>query len=417
MKRRKFLRHLLAAPVATASFLYGNPFYPGLRFAQASVPNKTLVVVFQRGGCDGLNTVVPFGDDDYYNQRPGLAISPPNRSDPTSAISLSNSLFGLHPALSSFAEIYHQGDMAIFPAVHYANGSRSHFDSQDYLESGARRRLNDGWLNRHLSTSNTKGDLGGVSFGAKLSYALRGKRAIPNFTNFDDFALEDSDLMSRIRSAYYQGVPSAPDGANSNRFWIHRHGRTLFDNIDLINSISVDDPAPANGAEYPDSLFGRQMQQVARLIKAQVGLEVATINSNGWDTHIKQGGAEGKHASLHRNFAAGIAALYHDLGSARMNNVLILTMTEFGRTIRENASGGTDHGNASAWFAVGGAIQGGIKGKWPGLASENLYDGRYLIHTIDFRDILAELVDRHLGNGHNLSKILPGYSYSPIGFL
>ncbi len=417
MKRRTFLRNLLATSVATTSFLYGNPFNPRMRFANAEGLGKTLIVVFQRGGCDGLNTVVPFGDDDYYRQRPTLAISPPNNSDPLSAISLNNGFFGLHPALNSFAEIYHQGDMAIFPAVHYTNGSRSHFDGQDYLESGYQRRLKDGWLYRHLSSSNAIGGLRGISFGAKLSTALRGEFAIPNFTDFDKFAVDDNNIMSTIRDAYRQGVPSAPDGANSNRHWTHRNGRTMFDNIDLINRLGPTDSSPDNGAEYPNSVYGRQMQQIARLIKAQAGLEVATLNSNGWDTHIKQGGSEGHHASLHSDFAAGIAALYRDLGPGRMNDVLILTMTEFGRTVRENASGGTDHGNASAWFTIGGEVQGGIKGNWPGLADETLNEGRYLAHTTDFRDILGEIVDRYLGNGHSLRNILPGHSYHPPGFL
>lgn len=414
MQRRTFLRHLLAAPVAASTFLYGNPFRPGLSVAQAAT-GKTLVVIFQRGGCDGLNTVIPYGEDAYYNLRPSISIAPPNDVDPNSAIALGDGFFGLHPALQPLLSIYQQGDLAIMPAVHYPHASRSHFDSQDYLESGdPGRRLEDGWLNRYLAKSINASELPAVSFGSSLAHSLRGDIPVPSFTDLAGISLKNQDVLTSIRLAYQQHA----NNDEGNRTLLHKHGQTMFGNLDLVNDLDVNHYTPFNGAVYPDTEFGKQMRQISQLIKDRVGLEMVTVDTGSWDTHKAQGGAVGDQAVRHSNMAAGIAAMYSDLGPAMMENVLILTMTEFGRTAKENASGGTDHGNASTWFAIGGSVNGGIYGQWPGLNSDNLYKGRYLAHTVDFRDIFAEIIKEHLGNSNNLDQILPGYSnHQPVGFL
>lgn len=412
MKRRAFLRHLMAAPVAATSFVYGNPFGSGLRFAHAG-NGKTLVVIFQRGGCDGLNTVIPHGEGEYYNLRSNLAIAPPG-SGVGSALDL-DGFFGLHPALAPLHSIYQQGDLAAFPAVHYANATRSHFDGQDLIETGIPKRRSTGWLNRYLANMPTadRSALRAVSYGSQLSRALTGYIPVPakSHDGFSDSQI--TEIFSRVKNLYGQSI----DQAQVVRHQLHRQGRLMIDSFDRLNAVDFDGYQTSNGAKYPDSPFGKQLRQVAQLIKQGVGLEVATVDSSGWDTHSNQGGAEGLQAARHADLGAGIAALYKDLGGVYMNDVLILTMTEFGRTVKENASGGTDHGNASAWFAIGGNVTGGIHGDWPGLGPQQLYQSRYLAQAIDYSDILGEVITRHLGGGGSLAKILPGHSYQPVGFL
>jgi uncharacterized protein (DUF1501 family) len=191
----------------------------------------------------------------------------------------------------------------------------------------------------------------------------------------------------------------------------------MLDNLEVLASLGYDSYSPSNGVSYPDNAYGQQLRQIAYLIKAGLGFEVGTVNHNGWDDHVNQGGAEGPHANRLTDFAKGIAALYNDLGSTHMSNVVILTMTEFGRTAKQNASKGTDHGNASSWFVIGRSVNGGIYGDWPGLQPENLYLDRYLKHNIDYRDIFSEIITNHLSNEIGLATVLPNHRYQPVGFL
>lgn len=413
MNRRAFIRQLLAAPAAASSFFWGKPFQPNLCFAQA-LSNQKLIVIFQRGGCDGINTVIPYGDADYYDLRPTIAIDPPGRSGQKSAIALGDGFFGLHPSLKPFLNIHERGDMAILPTVHYRNGSRSHFDSQAFIESGIRDKLKDGWLNRYLMRSRGRGDFRGASFGTGLSDALRGNISIATFSNLDDFSRVDNDLITRLYSVYDQS-----ESANSNqknRRLLSEHGNLMLKNLEIANDLNAAEYIPAAGAVYPQTRFGGQLRQVAHLFKSGIGLEAATVESHGWDTHAKQGGAEGIQAHLLADFAAGIEALYKDLGDSIMRDTVIMTMTEFGRTAKENASGGTDHGNASSWFVIGGSVRGGIYGDWPGLDSVKLHEGRYLAHDIEYSDVFGEIVRYNLGI-NEMHNILPNHNYQPVGFL
>jgi uncharacterized protein (DUF1501 family) len=375
---------------------------------------KTLLVIFQRGGCDGLNTVIPYAEDEYYRLRSNISISAPGTSQ-NSAIDI-DGFFGFHPALSPFQEIFQQGDMAIFPTVHYPNGNRSHFSSQDFIESGtSNTRTGNGWLNRYLSLNQQQAHaLRGVSFG-ELSHALRGQSEISTFVDLNQvdnyYFLEDQ--IKNLEAIFSQ----QPMTNQPNLELLHKHGNVMLSNIKKFTSSDYKNYSPKNGVNYPDNSYGQQLRQAAYLIKSNQGIEVATINHNGWDDHANQGGSAGPQANRLKDFSSGISAIYQDLGSEYMKDVMILTMTEFGRTAKQNASKGTDHGNASSWFAIGGSINGGIFGDWPGLRPEDLYLGRYLKHTIDYRNILTEIINFHLDSNSTSSNIFPEHSYNPVGFL
>lgn len=413
MKRRTFLKYLGASPATAASIFGGGSYLSMLRNAYAA-NGKTLVVIFQRGGCDGLNTVIPYGEDEYYSLRPDISISAPSLNK-NSAIDL-DGFFGFHPSLSPFLEIYQQGDMAILPAVHYPNANRSHFSSQDFIESGtADTRTSDGWLNRHLSSFNNNDRLRAVSFG-DLAHSLRGNAKITTITDLSNMQASGSTQESLINQL--DAILGQQTSENQlNRELINNHGSTMLDNLRNLTSLEYDKYTPSNGATYPDNAYGQQLRQIAYLIKAGLGLEVGTVNHTDWDDHANQGGAEGQHANRLADFSTGITALYNDLGSQYMNDVVILTITEFGRTAKQNASKGTDHGNASSWFAIGGGVNGGIYGDWPGLKPEELYLGRYLEHNIDFRDVFAEIIMGHLGNQTSITTVIPDHQYQPVGFL
>jgi uncharacterized protein (DUF1501 family) len=418
MNRRDFLRTLFATTAGSALFSQS------ISSALAASAPKSLIVIFQRGGCDGLNVVVPYGEDEYYNLRPSIAIPPPGQTG--GALDM-DTFFGLHPSMSSLHTLYNQNQVAVFPAVHYPNASRSHFDSQTYMESartGAGNDINrfevsgnvEGWLNRHLATSANSTGMRGVSFGSSVADSLLGPVSVSSFNDLRNFDLDleagaEQRLSNRLNTIYNQG-------ASSSRHYddlLRSSGQTLFRDLDIVRSIDASNYQPANGANYPDNSYGRQLAQAAQLIKAGTGLELATINLGGWDTHKNQGGAEGGMADRLRNFSDGIAAFYADMGTQQMSNVMILTMTEFGRTSKENGSGGTDHGHASSWFALGGGLTGGVYGTWHGLAEEQRERGRYLAQGVDYRDIFDEILQRHLNNTNN--SIIPDYTASHLGFL
>ncbi len=411
MKRRQFLKHLATTPIMTASMVGSMSQLAFIKQALAAT-GKTLIVIFQRGGCDGLNLVVPYADDDYYTLRPNIAIAPPGAGSDTT-IDL-DGFFGLHPALAPFQNIFEQGDMGIFPTVHYDNATRSHFRSQDLIETSAIvEPLTSGWLNRYLTTHAATSSLQATSVGS-LALSLQGDISVsvlPDLANIESsFDISMNQRLSNIFQQAHTGQPY--------RELLNKQGQLMLENVDELLSLNdFSSYSPANGALYPDSEYGQRLKQLAFLIKSGVGLEVCTVDIGGWDTHINQGGATGTQATQLDNFSKGIAALYDDLGPGKMQDVVILTMTEFGRTAKQNASLGTDHGNASSWFVIGGNINGGIYGDWPGLAPENLYMQRYLQHTVDYRDIFAEVLTGHFGVSAGLNSIIPNHTPSPIGFL
>ncbi len=414
MKRRNFVKAAVAASLGCMGFLSGSPSRYLLRPAQATA-GKTLVVIFQRGGCDGLNTCIPYGDEAYYQLRPTIAIAPPNTNDSTSAVDL-DGFFGLHPGLAALKPLYAAGDLAVLPTTQYPEASESHFDGQHFVQTGAKSKRLDGWLNRYLASFSTISRLRSVAFADILPQSLRGTASVSMIRDFRDFRFKlrknaESEMKQDLAAVYSQ----APDRTRPYEALLLQSGRTLLNDLDLIKGLASQEVATANAVPYPKTLYGRQLQQTAQLIKANLGLEITTLDIGGWDTHVSQGGGavKGRQSRRHKEFADGIAAFYSDLGDL-MNDVVVMTCTEFGRTAKENASRGTDHGNASTWFVVGKSVQGGIHGQWPGLASDQLVRGRYLDFTIDYRDIMGDILTQHL-RSNQLDVLLPGHRYSSVG--
>ena len=366
---------------------------------------KILVAIFQRGAVDGLNVVVPYGEQRYYDLRPSIAIPKPDGSA-TSAVDL-DGFFGLHPSLAPLKPLYEAQHLAIVEAVGSPDPTRSHFDAQDYMESGTPgfKGTADGWLNRALLKEAGKSSpVRAISLGPNLARTMRGKNDAVAINNLNDFQIKDARSSDTFESMY----------SNSLDTMLHGTGKETFDAVKMIQSIQKRAYVAANSARYPNGPFGQNLQQIARIIKADVGLEVAFADIGGWDTHVNQSAqtpAQGQLANKLSDFGQALAAFYQDLGD-RMEDVTVVTMSEFGRTARENGNRGTDHGHANAMFVMGGDVRGGkVYGDWPGLAQEQLYEGRDLNLTTDFRDVLGELVSRHLGNT-NLAAVFPGYSKS-----
>ena len=405
--RRTFLKNsalamfgIGAAPAWLSRALYA---------ADAPSPRKKiLVAIFQRGAVDGLNVVVPFGEQRYYELRPNLAIPKPNGT-PESAVDL-DGFFGLHPALAPLKPIYDSGRLAIIDAAGSPDNTRSHFDAQDYMESGTPglKATNDGWLNRALPAAPPNRDRKGaaspiraVSLGPALPRTLRGHNDAVAINNLGEFQVRDPKGSDVFEAMY----------ANTRDQVLNGTGRETFEAVKLLQSIQKQQYTPANGAKYPNGRLGQSLTQIARLIKSNAGLEVAFTDVGGWDTHVNQVAAKstaGQLANLLGEFGQSLAAFYTDLGD-RMEDVVVVTMSEFGRTAKENGTRGTDHGHANVMFAMGGPILGGkVYGDWPGLEQEQLYEERDLNLTTDFRDVLGELVQNHLGNT-KLSTVFPGY--------
>ena len=358
---------------------------------------KILIAIFQRGAVDGLNMVVPFGEPRYYQLRPSIAIPKPDGT-PASAVDL-DGFFGLHPSLASLKPMFDARHLAIVDAVGSPDPTRSHFDAQDYMESGTPglKATGDGWMNRALlKPVGPASPLRAVSLGSGLSRTLRGPNDAIAVNNLNDFQVKDQKSAATFESMY----------DHSHDTVLHGTGKETFSAVKIMQSIQKQRYTPANGAKYPGGKFGQNLQQIARLINADVGIEVAFAEIGGWDTHVNEANQLANNLT---EFGQSLAALYQDLGD-RMEDVTVVTMSEFGRTVRENGDRGTDHGHANVMFVMGGDIRGGkVYGDWPGLADdEQLYEGRDLNLTTDFRDVLGELVARHMGN-RNLKAVFPGY--------
>jgi uncharacterized protein (DUF1501 family) len=377
----------------------------------ASLRAKTLVVVFQRGACDGLNTVVPYGDSHYHSLRPTIGIPAPRGGSRDGALDL-DGFFGLHPALEPFIPLYKEGSLAPVHAVGSPDTTRSHFDAQDFMESGTPgvKSTEDGWMNRYLvSVPRTKGSpFRGVSVTPTLPRSLQGKAPSVALANIRDFAVRPA-----AGPAVAKGFEEMYSGAV--RDVLHGTGQETFEAIDFLKKTDPARYTPAPGVQYPQGHFGESLKQIAQLVKADVGLEVAFTDVGGWDHHAGEGGVQGQLSQRLHELAHGISAFRADLGGA-MDDVVLVTLTEFGRTARENGNRGTDHGHASVSFVVGGGVRGGkVQGRFPGLAPEKLYEGRDLALTTDFRDLVGEILVRHMG-ARDLTAVFPGYSVDPRRF-
>jgi uncharacterized protein (DUF1501 family) len=377
--------------------------------AQAAPANtrKTLVVIFQRGGADGLNIVVPFAEAAYYEYRPSIAVAAPGKG-PDAALDLDGH-FGLHPSLAALLPLYKRGQFGIINAVGSPDtGGRSHFQAQDFMESAAPgdKTVSTGWLNRYLQLTPdpVKLPLRATAIGETLPKALRGPASAITLGGADQVAAEGAALYESMYSREANALISGT-------------ARETFEAVKQLKATRPEIYEPRRGVVYPGAnnpqSIGGALRQVAQLIKANVGLQVAFVDvSNGWDTHQ---GQNDRLPGLLNQLGQSLAAFHNDLGD-KMQDVVVLTMSEFGRTARENGNGGTDHGHANFMFVSGGEVKGGkVYGTWPGLAREQLNENRDLALTTDFRDVLAELVVRHLGCA-NPNAIFPGYGVSPERF-
>ncbi|HEY6182822.1 MAG TPA: DUF1501 domain-containing protein, partial [Terriglobales bacterium] len=397
--RRVFLRNSALAVVGTAtipSFLTRAAFGA----TDAGTGNKRLVVIFQRGAADGLNIVVPHGERAYYSMRPSINIP---RKD---VIDL-DGFFGLHPSMSSFKPIWDQGHLAIIHATGSPDTTRSHFDAQDYMESGTPgvKATEDGWLNRSLhglSTPADKAAFRAIAMGPSLPRILSGSEPAVAINNINDFGVggrnPNSPVANTFEAMYSQSVDSV----------LHGTGQETFEAVKMLKAADPTKYTPAPGANYPRGRFGDSLRQLAQLIKANLGVQVAFADIGGWDHHVNEGSTQGQLANVLGDFSQSLSAFWTDLGDLAEDTVVV-TMSEFGRTARENGNRGTDHGHANVMFVMGGPVKGGkVYGRWPGLDQSQLYEGRDLAVTTDFRLVLAEGVERHLGNS-NLTQVFPEF--------
>ena len=408
MDRRVFLKNGSLAMVS----LGFAPEFVARAAEAAEARSKVLVAIFQRGAVDGLNMIVPFGEWAYYRSRPSIAISAPNTTD--GAVDL-DGFFGLHPRMAPLAPLFARRELAIVHASGSHNETRSHFDAQDYMESGTPgvKNTRDGWLNRYLHAREheTASPFRAVALAPQLPRSLQGLAPALAIGQLSQFGVRAGRSSPAIATSFEEQYAQAADAL------LRPTGREAFDAIRRLKDTDPTRYTPAPGVEYPRSGFGGAIRQVAQLIKANVGLEVAFTELGQWDHHANEGAAVGQLANRLDDFARGLAAFARDLGD-RMGDVVVVTMSEFGRTVRENGNRGTDHGHGNAMLIMGGGVKGGkVYGRWPGLEREQLWQGRDLAITTDFRDVFTEIVQAHLG-ATDLSKVFPGHAYKgPIGFI
>jgi uncharacterized protein (DUF1501 family) len=411
--RRVFLRNSALAMVgAGAAPLW---LQRALYAADTASPRKKiLVAIFQRGAADGLNVVVPHGEKAYYALRPTIALPRPvpaggNRED---AVIDLDGFFGLHPSLAPLKPLFDQQHLAIVDAVGSPDPTRSHFDAQDYMESGTPgvKSTESGWMNRALMKPvGQPSPVRAVALGPTLPRALRGGQSAVSLQSIGAFQVRDAQAAMEFQQMYQASKDPVMQAT----------AKETFAAMSMLQAIQKQTYTPAAGADYPRAPLGESLKQVAQLIKADVGMEMAFADIGGWDHHVNEVGqraSEGQLANLLHTFGQALSAFWTDMGD-RMQDVAVVTMSEFGRTARENGNRGTDHGHANCMFVMGGGVKGGkVYGQWPGLEREQLYEGRDLALTTDFRDVLGELVSRHTGNP-SLQGVFPEYDPKFLGLV
>jgi uncharacterized protein (DUF1501 family) len=405
--RRAFLKSGALAVVGTAA-IPGFLRRAALGSEMPGTRTRRLVVIFQRGAADGLNIVIPHAERSYYAMRPSIAIPRGSELD-------LDGFFGLHPAMTALQPLFRQRRLAIVHAAGSPDHTRSHFDAQDYMESGTpgMKSTEDGWLNRSLRAVRQEGSapFRAVALGPTMPRILSGSEPAVALNNINDFGVggrgpASAPLSNTFEAMYAQSVDSV----------LHGTGAETFEAVKMLKSADPQRYTPAAGADYPRGRFGNSLQQLAQLIKANMGVQIAFADIGGWDHHVNEGSTQGQLANLLRDFSQSLAAFWTDLGDLAEDTVVV-TMSEFGRTARENGDRGTDHGHANVMFVLGGPLRGGkVYGQWPGLEPEQLNEGRDLALTTDFRRVLGEVLSRHLGN-HDLASVFPGFDNSAAGFL
>jgi uncharacterized protein (DUF1501 family) len=403
--RRVFLRNSALAVVGTAavpSFLTRAAFG-----AVEGARNKRLVVIFQRGAADGLNIVVPYAESQYYAMRPSINI-------PRNSVIDLDGFFGLHPSMSAFQPLWKQRHLAIVHAAGSPDQTRSHFDAQDFMETGTPgvKITEDGWLNRTLrNLPPDKSAFRAIALGPSLPRILSGSEPAVAMNNINEFSVGGRSPKPSLAANAFEAMYD-----HSSDSVLHGTGEETFDAVKMLKSADPGQYTPAAGANYPRGRFGESLRQLAQLIKANLGVQVAFADIGGWDHHVNEGSTEGQLANVLTDFSQSLAAFWIDLGDLAEDTVVV-TMSEFGRTAHENGNRGTDHGHANVMFVLGGPVKGGkVYGRWPGLDQSQLYEGRDLALTTDFRQVIGEAVARHMGN-NNLATVFPGYENQPAKFL
>jgi uncharacterized protein (DUF1501 family) len=398
LTRRIFLR---SSAITVAGFGLA-PSWLVRAAAQSSNRRKILVAIFQRGAADGLNIVAPYFEKTYYDLRPTIAVAAPGK--PNGGVDL-DGRFAFHPSLQPLKPFWDSRQLAIIHAAGSPNPSRSHFDAQDYMESGTPGKTSEGgWLNRALPPAKPgTSPLRAIAMGSQLPRTLRGSQTAVAVSNLDQFQVRNQDAAGILESMY----ATTPDAT------LMASGKETFEAIRFVDSINKRPYTPANGAQYPAGEFGRGLQQIAKLIKADAGVEAAFVDIGGWDHHTNEAG---QMTPLLQQFGNSLSAFAKDMGD-RLADVVLVTMSEFGRTAKEDGNGGTDHGHGNVMMVLGGPVRGGkVYGRWPGLEPEQLYDKRDLAITTDFRDVLGELVSSHLGQ--KIDTVFPGFTPGePLGLI
>lgn len=411
MTRRTFLQSALAG----LTFSVFPSWMPRLAFAPQNVVPRgdVLVCVFLRGAADALNIVVPYGEDEYYRQRPTIAVARPDDGRTKSslrAIDL-DGFFGLHPALAPLLPAWQQNELAFVHACGAPDESRSHFQAMELMERGVEAVSGpaSGWLGRHLSSLDTQNNspLRALSIGERVPRMLQGNVPATALRSIADFHLQgDSAAVQELQRALAQLY--ADDAL------LGESGRETLDTLALLEKLNAMEYAPRKGVQYPDSELGLGLKQIAALLKAQVGLEVACVDVGGWDTHIAQGGGEGALAELLRDVGASLAAFYDDARDFA-NQLSVVVLSEFGRRVQENGGLGTDHGHGSVMWLLGGGMRGGrVHGAWRGLHADALFQNMDLAVTTDYRDVLGEILFKRLGNA-NLDAVFPNFRVTMRG--
>ncbi len=415
--RRDFLKGMSAFGAVGVSKALFPAWMPRLAFRQPDqAPGDVLVAVFLRGGIDGLSAVVPYGDGaNYYDARPSLAVPEPG-SDSSAALDL-NGYFGFHQSFAPLIDIYKSGALAVVHATGSTDPSRSHFDAMQFMEYGTPgdKTTGTGWVGRHLQSASWQNNspFRAVGMGAMVPASLRGPVSPLSLRSIADFHLKgrEGELRRAEQILAQLYTVEAPQGM------LDRQAKLVFDTVDMLQQLNANNYQPANSANYPadEYGFGMGLQQIAQLIKAGVGLEVACIDLGGWDTHESQGTHGGYFSNLLSTFGRGLNAFYTDLQDS-MSNITVVTMSEFGRRVAENASNGTDHGHGNFMLLMGGGVKGGqVYANWPTLAPDKLNDGDLAI-TTDYRDVLAEVISQRLKNPA-IDQVFPNFQHTPIGLV
>jgi uncharacterized protein (DUF1501 family) len=405
LERRDFVRTL--GRLGAAAVVSAPAWLPKLAFARDENSSRDLIVcVFLRGGADGLSLVVPHGDAGYYRARPSLAVPRPDDRGSRVAVDL-DGFFGLAPGLASFKPIYDAGQLAIVHAVGSPDPTRSHFEAQDFMENGTPGdgTTLTGWLGRHLQDVGTSADgpLRGLAASYTIPRSLSGAPATVAVPSIAEYGLVGRPETGDERLGWMSSVYGQSDEP------VRTAAANVTDTIKLIQQVGSSGYTPASGAVYPQGEWGLGLQTIAQLAKADVGLEAACIDLDGWDTHAVQGPLTGKLDALCTTLSTGLAAFHADM-SDRLDRTTVVVMSEFGRRVAENGSAGTDHGHGSCMFVLGGNVNGGrVHGDWPGLQRDQLDNERDLAITTDFRDVLSEILEKRAGNPGPAS-VFPGFT-------